>query len=71
MLILTRKQGTSVVVQIPPCSEPRELKFIVDRITAGENVKPSVRLAFSADVSITILRSELVEKEHDAHDRQG
>lgn len=67
MLVLTRKQGKAVVIRIPPSSEPREIRLIVDRIAKPPDGQPSARLVFKAvDRGIVILRSELIEGGKDA-----
>ena len=69
MLVLTRKQGKSVVIRIPPSSEPREVRLIVDRIEKPQNGQPSARMMFETDArDIVILREELIERSKDAHD---
>lgn len=67
MLVLTRKQGTSVVIRIPPSNELREVRIIVDRIIKSTEGNASARMVFkSDDRDIMILRNELIEGGKDA-----
>ncbi len=52
-LILTRRKSEFVVVTIPPCSEEQRLYIAVTDIRST-----TVRLAFSANPSIRVVRSE-------------
>ena len=67
MLVLTRKQGTSVVIRIPPSKESREVRIIVDRIIKSTAGNASARMVFTSDDrDIVILRNELIKGGKDA-----
>lgn len=62
MLMLTRKTGQEIHIRIPPSSEVRHMRIVVDRITSQSG---GIRLGLDADETIKILRAELLEVSND------
>lgn len=63
MLRISRREGESIIVTIPPSDSPREIAVVIKDLTRGR-----CAVLFDGDKSISIDRKELYDAKHNLPD---